>query len=261
MNEECLMPRARGEEQSNDDKMDDNRLKRESLNNGAYERLSRDLKAGRFVPGEKLKLRDLAQKMGISPTPVREALARLISEQALEQVGHHSVRVLVMDEERFLEVRHLRFMLEGEAAARAAMLATPSDVVRLRAIHECMAALRDAGDLAGARLESERFHMSVYRLARRPVLLRMVEGLWLQCGPLMNALESHAMSQPRRQHPHLLLLRGLRRGDGALARQGIDEELTRTTQPILAYLREQAGATRAPELTAEAHKQAVQSNA
>jgi len=71
-----------------DQEMDGTQLARKSLNGQAYERLCRDLKAGRFGPGEKLKLRDLAQEMGISPTPVREALARLISEQALEQVGH-----------------------------------------------------------------------------------------------------------------------------------------------------------------------------
>ena len=216
-------------------------LARDSLNGQAYARLCRDLKAGRFAPGEKLKLRDLAHEMGISPTPVREALARLISEQALEQVGHHSVRVPVMDEERFGEVRELRLVLEGQAAARAALRATPEDVTRLESIHERMAALREAGDDAGARFESERFHMGVYQLARMPVLLRMVEGLWLQCGPLMKALDGHPLSKPRKQHPHLVVLRGLRRGDPEIARQGILEELERTTQPILDYLREQAG--------------------
>ena len=49
------------------------------------------------------------------------------------------------------------------------------------------------------------------------------------------------MAKPRKQHPHLLVLRGLRRGNADLARQGIEEELERTSQPILAYLREQCG--------------------
>lgn len=226
--------------------MHDSQLTRESLNGQAYARLRHDLKAGRFAPGEKLKLRDLAHEMGISPTPVREALARLISEQALEQVGHHSVRVPVIDEERFREVRDLRMMLEGEAAARAAARATADDVARLEAVHEQMATLREAGDFAGARAQAERFHMGVYQLAGASVLLRIVEGLWLQCGPLMNALDTHALGKPRRQHPHLLVLRGLRRRDGELARQGIVEEVDRTTKPILEYLREQAGAGRAP---------------
>lgn len=223
--------------------MDDTHLNRESLNAQAYARLCRDLKAGRFAPGEKLKLRDLAAEMGISPTPVREALARLISEQALEQVGHHSVRVPIMSEARFAEVRELRLLLEGRAAARAAERAAPDDVKRLEGLHERMAARHDAGDTAGELLEAERFHMDVYALADMPVLQRMVEGLWLQCGPLMKALQTHGLAQPRKQHPHHLVLRGLRKHDGEVARRGVQEEIERTTAPILAYLRERAAAS------------------
>jgi len=222
--------------------MEDSHLTRESLNALAYARLCRDLKAGRFVPGEKLKLRNLAEEMGISPTPVREALARLISEQALEQVGHHSVRVPVMTQERFCEVRDLRLTLEGQAAARAAERVTADDVARLEGVHEALAALRERGASGAVLMETERFHMDLYRLARMPVLLRMVEGLWLQCGPLMNALNTHPMSRPRKQHPHYLLLRGLRRNDAEMARQAIHEEIERTAEPILAYLQEQADA-------------------
>lgn len=218
--------------------MDDVPLTRESLNGQAYTRLCRDLKAGRFAPGEKLKLRDLAKEMGISPTPAREALARLISEQALEQVGHHSVRVPVLDEERLREVRDLRMNLEGEAAARAALRATPADIAELEATHERMAQLREEGDEAAAQLQAEAFHMGVYRLARMPVLLRMVEGLWLQCGPLMKVLDGEPMGRSRKQHPHLTVLRGLRRADAELARQGIHDEVERTTQPILDRLRQ-----------------------
>jgi len=220
-------------------------LTRDSLNAQAYARLCRDLKAGRFAPGEKLKLRDLAAEMGISPTPVREALARLISEQALEQVGHHSVRVPIMSEERFAEVRELRLMLEGQAAARAAQRASADDLKKLEAIHERMAALREAGDMAGELLESERFHMAVYALAAMPVLQRIVESLWLQCGPLMKALQTHALGQPRKQHPHHMVMRGLRKHDGEVARRGVHDEIERTSAPILAYLRERS--TQTPE--------------
>ncbi|WP_431153208.1 GntR family transcriptional regulator [Acidovorax facilis] len=217
-------------------------ITRDSLNAQAYNRLCRDLKAGRFAPGEKLKLRDLAAVMGISPTPVREALARLISEQALEQMGHHSVRVPVMSEARFSEVRELRLMLEGQAAARAAELAGADDIKKLAAIHERMAALKEAGDTAGELLESERFHMAVYALAGMPILQRIVESLWLQCGPLMKALQTHALDDPRKQHPHHMVMRGLRKHDAEVARRGIHEEIERTAAPILVYLRERAAA-------------------
>ena len=87
--------------------------------------------------------------------------------------------------------------------------------------------------------------MGVYQLARMPVLLRMVEGLWLQCGPLMRALDRFPMAKPRKQHPHLAVLRGLRRAEPEAARQGILEELERTTQPILTYLKAQGNVAEA----------------
>lgn len=226
--------------------MEDKLLTRDSLNAQAYHRLCRDLKAGRFAPGDKLKLRDLAAEMGISPTPVREALARLISEQALEQVGHHSVRVPVMSEERFHEVRTLRLLLEGEAASRAAERAGTEDVRRLEAIHLRMAALREAGDSAGELLELERFHFEIWALSGMSVLQRMAQGLWLQCGPLLKALRTHPLDQPRKQHPHQMVLRGLRKHDPEVARRGIADEIERTTAPILAYLRERREIESAP---------------
>jgi DNA-binding GntR family transcriptional regulator len=90
--------------------------------------------------------------------------------------------------------------------------------------------------------------MAVYALARMPVLQRIVEGLWLQCGPLMKAMQSHALGQPRKQHPHHMVLRGLRKHDGEVARRGVHDEIDRTSAPILAYLRQRhaEGATPDP---------------
>jgi len=113
-------------------------------------------------------------------------------------------------------------------------------VKKLEAIHDRMAALREAGDTAGELLEAERFHMAVYALAGMPVLQRIVESLWLQCGPLMKALQTHALGQPRKQHPHHMVMRGLRKHDGDVARRGIHDEIERTSAPILAYLRERS---------------------
>lgn len=233
--------------------MDDVPLIRESLNGQAYARLCRDLKAGRFAPGEKLKLRDLAAEMGISPTPVREALARLISEQALEQVGHHSVRVPVMSEARFAEVCELRLLLEGRAASRAAAHATAQDLLNLESLHAQLATSRDAGDVPGELLAAEQFHLSLYALAGMPVLQHMIEGLWLQCGPLQRALQGHAMAQPRKQHPHHRVLRGLRKKDGEMVREGVEEEIERTMAPILAYLRERSAGESASAVAGATH--------
>src|ERR1039458_8941478 len=89
-------------------------LVKEGLAAQIYQHLRGDLMAGRYEPGQKLKLRDLADALGTSVTPVREALARLVSDQVVVQVDHRSVCVAVMDLAQFVEVRELRLDLEGK---------------------------------------------------------------------------------------------------------------------------------------------------
>jgi DNA-binding GntR family transcriptional regulator len=82
--------------------------------------------------------------------------------------------------------------------------------------------------------------MAVYALAGLPVLQRIVEGLWLQCGPQMPTPPADAPCAPRRQapHPHHAVLRALRKRDAELARRGIHDAIARATAPVLARLRE-----------------------
>ena len=203
-----------------------------------HEWLRLQLMRSRFRPGEKLKLRNLAEELGVSPTPVREALGRLVSEGALEQVDHRSARVPVLSDERLREVCELRSDLEGKAAARAAELAGPADADRLAAIHGRMSAARVEGRGTEMLVENERFHMELCALARMPVLLRLVEGLWLQCGPLNAALSRMRFLHRPEEHPHNEVIRGIRRGDGALARLAIQRDITVYADALIRQLPE-----------------------
>lgn len=92
----------------------------ENLQERLYQRLREDLLAGRFQPGERLKIRDLANQWGTSPMPVRAALQRLVAEGALEGEAQRSLRVPLMTRERFLQILQVRLSLEGLAAESAA---------------------------------------------------------------------------------------------------------------------------------------------
>lgn len=206
--------------------------------------LRRELMRSRFRPGEKLKLRNLAEELGVSLTPVREALARLVSEGALEQLDHHSARVPVLSDERLREVCELRCDLEGKAAERAAELAKPEDADRLAEIHARMSEARVSGRLREMLVENERFHMGLCALARMPVLLRIVEGLWLQCGPLNASLLRMRFLHRPEEHPHHEVIRGIREGDGALARLAVQRDISVYSDALLRRLPEINAAAR-----------------
>jgi DNA-binding GntR family transcriptional regulator len=200
-----------------------------------YRQLRHELMAGQYEPGQKLKLRDIADRAGVSVTPVREALARLVSDQALVQIDHRSVCVPVMDLDRFDELRDLRLDLEGKAAAQAAARADAAAIDALAAIHARLLAARAADGRPDILLENERFHMALCRTAQMPVLAHLVETLWLQCGPLMHGMTRWPVVQPPR-HPHVAVIAALRAGDGPGAAAAIREDIMMSTDALRRYL-------------------------
>ena len=210
-------------------------LVKEGLGAQVYQHLRHDLMVGRYEPGQKLKLRDLAVTLGTSVTPVREALARLVSDQVLVQVDYRSVCVAVMDLERFDEVRELRLDLEGRGAERAAECAAPADIDELRTIHARLLDARGRDCYPDILQANQQFHLSLCRAARMPVLLRLVEALWVQCGPLMHGMTRWPAVRPKK-HPHVAIIEALQVRDGALARASLQQDIMMSTSALRRYL-------------------------
>src|SRR6516162_5805367 len=112
----------------------------------------------RLKPGQKLVARQVADELGISVTPVRESLLRLVSENALSLDDRGTVVVPVLTLERCIEIRDLRMLIEGEGAAHAAKLATDADIDELLAIHGRYTQTENEDNFAMALAENENFH-------------------------------------------------------------------------------------------------------
>ncbi len=192
---------------------------RGNLNEKAYAVLRNALMSGRFQPGQKLLLRPLARELGISITPVREALLKLVSEQALTTDSSRSITVPVVSLQRFLEIRDLRIELEGRAVEAAVRRATVPDLTCLAALQSRLIEHRRHGRFLEALGINETFHFTVYRLARMPVLYRIIEGLWIQIGPVLTRLYNQVdAGSVELEHPHDVLIRAMRGRDVPAAR-------------------------------------------
>jgi DNA-binding GntR family transcriptional regulator len=211
------------------------RLTRDSLSERAYQEVRSALMLSRLRPGEKLRLRPLAAQLGISATPVREALLRLVSEQALQMDERGSVVVPRIDRARFLEIRALRCNLEGQAGEAAAGRAGEAEIAALAALHERLVAAEAERDFATALQANEGFHFGLCRLAGMPVLLGLLEVLWMQCGPLLSQLYAGGLAKPPR-HGHREALEGLRRRDGAMVRAAMVRDIEEGGRPLLDFL-------------------------
>ena len=197
----------------------------DNLQEQLYQRIREGLLEGRFQPGERLKIRDLAAAWGTSPMPVRAALQRLVAEGALEGEPQRSVRVPAMTRERYENIFQVRLGLEGLAVELATPNLTAADLAELR---DCVARM----DLAieqrqvQAYLEANsRFHLRLYGACGNPVLLRSIESLWLQIGPFFNRLFTGADLSLRLNDFHEQAFAAILAGDARAARQAMEQDL------------------------------------
>lgn len=153
-----------------------------------YQRLREALFTGLFLPGESLTIRNLAETLGVSPMPVREALQRLVAERALVQMPNRTFRVTPFTPEMFRELMRVRMSVEGLAADQAVRRMTPELLERLRKINEDMIRGVQTGDAKTIMTANRHFHFSLYDAAEMPQLMDIINGVWLRAGPyLMNA--------------------------------------------------------------------------
>ncbi|MET1076958.1 MAG: GntR family transcriptional regulator [Pseudomonas sp.] len=198
---------------------------RDNLQELLYQRIREGLLEGRFQPGQRLKIRDLAAAWGTSPMPVRAALQRLVAEGALEAEPQRSVRVPLMTRERFQHLLSVRQALEGLAVEIAAPRIGPAEVQLLQGCIERMERALERRDVQAYLSDNSLFHLSLYRACGNPVLLRLIEGLWLQVGPFFNRLFTEADLSLRLNDFHDDTLRALQAGDGKAARAAVEQDL------------------------------------
>ena len=133
--------------------------------------------AGVYQRGEKLKQADIAQELGVSITPVREALHTLEAEGYIVGVSHKGLLVPHLVAEHALEVFELRMMLERELTERALEYLTPAGLKELRVQHRAAIPRGEAARLA-TRAANYRFHFTLYEMDDRPQTLQFVRILW-----------------------------------------------------------------------------------
>lgn len=225
--------------------MQGNRLKpidRQTLWDRAYGEIRHALLAGRFAPGERILLREVAAELGISLTPVRDAVNHLIAERVLErgtggQGGGATVPVL--DAEQFRQLTIIRADIEPRAAYEAVAHASDADVARLE---DCLQAMRRSIDRERPRyLDLHRqFHFGIYALADMPVIFDVIENLWLRCGPVLTAVLPEYVPYLKRADHHEAALRALAGRDGEGVAAAIRRDITEAGTYIHRLLQEPA---------------------
>ena len=209
-----------------------------------YDRIRDALVAGKMLPGQRIVIRELASALGTSMMPVREALRRLEAENALVATSGGTLTVPILSPIDYEELCLIRIALESKAAAEAATRITPRELDKLERVLVALEDASDRRDLETALRLNREFHHLVYVAARRALLLRMIESLWLRVGPQLSYVVRSdiygGIAIRSDDHPHRQVLAALRSGNGRAASSGIARDIRRAEKVIVAHLLEEA---------------------
>lgn len=153
-------------------------IEHKSLADIAYDAIRERILSGDFKPGDWLRQERLSQLLGVSHTPVREALDRLVANGLAERIPHKGVRVSIIDDSKIAEVYCLRLYLEPLVARLATIKIAEEQLEDLRAIVTKAEKMTSLDDMSTRRRLNREFHTMICKSCQSAILERMFEILW-----------------------------------------------------------------------------------
>lgn len=137
------------------------------LGEAVYRALCRALRDATLSPGDRLREEDVARRLSVSRTPVREAFGRLLARRLIEPAGGRGLIVRRLETQEALELYALREILEGAAARLAARHAAPAEVEMMEELEAALEASDDPREMGAI---NRRLHETIFRAARNRYL-------------------------------------------------------------------------------------------
>lgn len=206
-------------------------------NAAAHERVYRSLRQqvmhGELSPGQVMTLRGIGDLFGVSMTPARDAVRRLVAEGALTLSSTGRISTPSLSPERIEELAAIRALLEPEMAARALPRAHFALIDRLAAINVLNAEAVVRQDAVAYVRTNLEFHRTLYLRAQAPAMLAMCETVWLQLGPTMRSVYQRLRRNEAPPH-HRMILAALRAGDEPGLRLAVRTDVTQGLRHLVA---------------------------
>ncbi|MDA8478977.1 GntR family transcriptional regulator [Citrobacter sp. Awk 4] len=196
--------------------------------------LKHQLTIGALKPGARLITKNIADELGISITPVREALLRLVSASALAVAPAQAFMVPDISLAGWEEINLVRTELEGMAVAAAAEAISAGRLQTLTTLLEQYQQAHESGTIQERLLANHAFRFQIYRYANMPTLYQMIEQLWVRMGPSLHFLYGNGVPegyQSRVEYYHSLL-DALAQGDKEASRRCLNDIIAKNVSLI-----------------------------
>ena len=203
----------------------------------ALQAIRERIRSGQLRPGERLRVDELTRELGMSPTPIREALRLLQADRLVDYRPHHGIVVSELSADTTEEVYHLRAMLEPLAVELAVPRLSAPDLERIERLHERHATAHGTRKGTAGADPNRDWHWAIYDASGWQILNDLIRQLWeafpwrtmwALAGRLDLSLEQHEA-----------VMAAIRDRDGAEAAAAMRDHITSGRETLLAHLREE----------------------
>jgi DNA-binding GntR family transcriptional regulator len=200
-------------------------VQRDKLHDQVYDRLCALLREGEFTPGQAVPVSKVAKAFGVSAMPVREALTRLSAIGVLANVSGRSVGVPALGFEELTDLRNVRVEIEALAVRWAVKNRDDAFLADLDRLLERLETTEQSGDIPNYIKTNYEFHLRLYQQSRSPVLIDVIDTLWLRVSPHLYQLQHEDQYKVSNIH-HCDIVQAIRQGDEAAAAEALEADLS-----------------------------------
>jgi DNA-binding GntR family transcriptional regulator len=212
------------------------------LRNVVAEQLRTAIREGKYKPGEWLRQERLAQELGVSQMPVREALKQLATEGLIEHMPYRGAKVISFSIEDIEDLYTHRAFLEGRAAYFAAKILSSEELNIIKGIQADILENNEPKDLHIYRELNRKFHQTIYSICGREYLIRSLNQMWATFPTMLlanfSATASHPLPERERVDvdEHNLIISALEARNPDLAEEKMREHIMITARHLMDFL-------------------------
>jgi DNA-binding GntR family transcriptional regulator len=208
-----------------------------SLADRVFERLESDIFSGEYRQNEIMTENQLAADLGVSRTPIREAVKRL-SQENLVRLLPNGIQIVGMTAEDIRDIYEIKRAMEGEVAARAAMHATSSDMEDLRGAIEMQEFFIDKGNFENVINMDDKFHYVIYKASKSAIFCDLLYPLHRRIQRYRKASVSDVSRAKKSYLEHKAIYEAISRGDADAARKLMTEHVVNAETSLLKKMTE-----------------------
>lgn len=210
-------------------------LSKDTLQDRVYQQVAELILDGSIVPGQMVTVHSLANAFKVSPMPVREALRRLTAENALTVVSGRSIGIPPLSRERLFDLKNVRMEVEATTAAWAAERISDAALEELKQHLVTLEKADIASDPSSYVRANHAFHFIIYRSANSPIMLNIIESLWLQISPYFHLLHDSGNYSTANER-HREMFQALQQRDAKTMRASVQADIEAAYQVLTGLL-------------------------